>query len=135
MGCQIKEIRDATGLTQKAFSEMYGIPLSTLRKWEQGEASPAPYVINFLSRLIPKYSGGLIKIQGSGERVFYYNATKKTVLDSKGNEISIQEDLSGIKEQNLILYLEELFDSFYSIQEKFDRDCRYDKEEDIIWIH
>ena len=51
----------------------------------------------------------------------YYNEIKKTVLDAKGNEIIIQENLKEIKEQNLILYLEELFDSFYSIQDKFNK--------------
>lgn len=129
----IKELRDSTKLTQKAFADMYGIPLSTLRKWEQGEASPAPYVIKFLSKLIPEYNGALKKIKGSNGNIYYYNEMRKTVLDSKGNEIIIHEDLQGVKEQNLILYLEELFESFYSIQDKFNRDCRFDKEDDIIW--
>ena len=43
----------------------------------------------------------------------------------------IQEELSGVKEQNLSIYLQELFESFYEIQEKFNKDCKYDKEEDI----
>lgn len=133
MAYLIKELRTSTGMTQKAFSDMYGIPLSTLRKWEQGETSPAPYVINFLTKLIPEYNGTLKKIQGSEGRIYYYNEIKKTILDAKGNEIIIQESLKEIKEQNLILYLEELFDSFYSIQDKFNRDCRFDKEDDIIW--
>ncbi len=30
----VKEIREATGLSQKAFAEMYKIPLSILRNWE-----------------------------------------------------------------------------------------------------
>ena len=51
----------------------------------------------------------------------------------KGNRITIQEDLEGVKEQNLALYLEDLFEGFYRLQDKFDRDCRYDKEEDILW--
>ena len=37
------------------------------------------------------------------------------------------------KEQNLVLYLKDMFDNFYEIQEKFNRDCKYDKEEDILW--
>ena len=41
----IKELRDSTGMTQKEFASKYGIPISTLRKWEQGESSPAPYDI------------------------------------------------------------------------------------------
>ena len=117
----MKELRNSTGMTQKSFSDVYGIPLSTLRKWEQGEASPAPYVINFMSKLIPEYNGSLKKMQGSNGHVYYYNEIKKTVLDAKGNEIIIQENLKEIKEQNLILYLEELFDSFYSIQAKFNK--------------
>ncbi|MDO5574601.1 MAG: helix-turn-helix domain-containing protein [bacterium] len=129
----VKELRNSTGMTQKSFSDMYGIPLSTLRKWEQGETSPAPYVINFLTKLIPEYNGSLKKMQDSNGHVYYYNEIKRTVLDAKGNEIIIQEDLGEIKEQNLILYLEELFDSFYGIQDKFNRDCRFDKEDDIIW--
>lgn len=45
----------------------------------------------------------------------------------------MQENLDGVKEQNLRLYLQELFEDFYEIQEKFNRDCRYDKEDDILW--
>jgi hypothetical protein len=26
-----------------------------------------------------------------------------------------------------------LFEAYYEIQDKFDRDCRFDKTEDIIW--
>lgn len=33
----IKEIRQTTGLSQKVFAEMCGIPISTLRNWEQGD--------------------------------------------------------------------------------------------------
>jgi hypothetical protein len=55
------------------------------------------------------------------------------VSDMQGNKIMIQEDLDGVKEQNLALYLSDLFEEFYEIQEKFNRDCKYDKEEDILW--
>ncbi len=53
MEYMIKELRDMTGMTQKAFAQMYGIPLSTLRKWEQGEASPAPYVLRLIAGTLP----------------------------------------------------------------------------------
>ena len=55
------------------------------------------------------------------------------VVDSRGNAILIQEDLEGVKEENLRIYLQELYADFYEIQEKFNRDCRFDKEDDIIW--
>jgi len=47
-----KEIRSALGISQQEFSERFGIPLATLRNWEQGRTEPdAPtalllYLIN-----------------------------------------------------------------------------------------
>ena len=55
------------------------------------------------------------------------------VLDAYGNAIHIKEDLSGVKEQNLALYLSDLFEGFYQLQERFNNDVKYDKEEDILW--
>ena len=133
MTFMIKELRDATGMTQKEFANSYGIPLSTLRKWEQGESSPAPYILNLLAKTIPHFKGSLQQICGTGEDLYYYDTLQRTVTDKRGNTILIQEDLEGVKTQNLALYLQELFESFYEIQEKFNRDCRYDKEEDILW--
>lgn len=129
----IRELRDAAGMTQKAFAEMYGIPLSTLRKWEQGEASPAPYILRLLAGTLPDTNKSLQRIQGQDGTVYYYDQYKKTVSDSKGNIIKIRENLDDVKPQNLVLYLQDLFEEFYEIQEKFNRDCKYDKEDDIIW--
>ena len=36
--------------------------------------------------------------------------------------------LEDIKRQNLKLYLDDLLDDFYMIQEKFDCDCKYDQD-------
>ena len=52
----------------------------------------------------------------------------------KGNRIYVRENLENVKTRNLQLYLEDLFNDFYEIQEKFDRDCKYDQEEDILWV-
>ena len=129
----IRELRDITGMTQKEFSQMYGIPLSTLRKWEQGESSPAPYVINLLAKTLPSLDNSLLTIHGTDDVLYYYDINKSTVADMLGNVIIVQEDLREIKTQNLALYLDDLFKDFYEIQEKFNRDCRFDKKEDIIW--
>lgn len=133
MTYMIRELRDTTGMTQKEFANMYGIPLSTLRKWEQGESSPAPYVLNLLAKTLPSIESTLWKIQGNDGIIYYYDQTKRTVADMRGNVIMIQEDLREIKKQNLVLYLQDLFEGFYEIQEKFNRDCKFDKEEDILW--
>lgn len=129
----VKEIRESTGMSQKAFAQMYGIPLSTLRNWEQGNNSPAPYVVNLLARAIPCMNAALKEIIGKNDQTYYYDKNQKCVLDMKGNRIYIQEELEGVKEQNLVLYLDDLFERFYEIQEKFNRDCRFDKEEGILW--
>lgn len=36
----VKEIRKATGLTQKDFAKRIGIEVATLRNWEQGRREP-----------------------------------------------------------------------------------------------
>lgn len=129
----IRELREATGMTQKAFAAMYGIPISTLRKWEQREASPAPYVVTLLARSLPSTDSSLHKFTDSDGVIYYYDKNQKSVSDTQGNKIFIQEDLEGVKTQNLVLYLRELFGNFYEIRDKFNRDCKYDKEEDILW--
>lgn len=133
MEYMIRELRTESGMTQKAFAELYGIPLSTLRKWEQGEASPAPYMLQLLARAFPGTDKTLRQIKGHNGTVYYYDKSRRTVADARGNRIQVQEELDDVKAQNLGIYLQDLFESFYEIQEKFNRDCRYDKEEDILW--
>lgn len=133
MSKQIRELRDMTGMTQKAFAARYGIPLSTLRKWEQGEASPAPYVVNLIAGTIPCTDVSLREIEGLDGSRYYYDGNKRTISDARGNAILVQESLEGVKDHNLRLYVQELFEDFYEIQERFNRDCRFDKVEDILW--
>lgn len=44
----IKEIRALTGLSQKGFSEKYGIPLPTIQHWERGNRECPQYVLDLL---------------------------------------------------------------------------------------
>jgi putative transcriptional regulator len=37
---QAKVIRQALGMSQEEFAEHFGIPVGTLRDWEQGRAEP-----------------------------------------------------------------------------------------------
>ena len=133
MNYSIKELRDLTGMTQREFALRYQIPVSTLRKWEQGDASPAKYFIALLAGSIPGANVNMRKIEGEGGQVFYYDQIRQMVYDAQGNGIAVAEDLNEVKKANLVLYLEDLFDSFYEILDKFNRDCRLDKDEDIIW--
>lgn len=133
MRINVKELRDRTNLSQSKFAEKYGIPVSTLRKWEQGETTPAPYVISMLAKQIKGSSENLKKIECKDGEVFYYDPLATTLSDIYGNSIVIKETLDGVKSQNLPLYVKDLFESFYEIQKKFEQDIIYDKKFDIIW--
>lgn len=133
MSYSIKELRDLTGMTQKEFAHRYQIPVSTLRKWEQGDASPAKYFISLLAGFIPGTDEHLRGIKGENGKTFYYDRVRQMVYDEQGNGIAVEEDLNEVKEANLAIYLEDLFESYYEIRNKFNRDCRLDRDDDIIW--
>jgi transcriptional regulator with XRE-family HTH domain len=133
MSIDIRSLRDRTKMSQKEFAEHFDIPLSTLRKWEQGESKPAPYIVKLLAMQIRGKAEELKTITCKDGSIFYYDNLQGTLSDTKGNTIIVHESLSGVKEQNLPLYVKDLFESYYEIQDKFDRDCRFDKTEDIIW--
>lgn len=44
----IKSIRAKTNLSQREFSDKYGIPKRTIENWESGASSPPDYVMNLL---------------------------------------------------------------------------------------
>ena len=129
----IKDLRNKTGLSQSKFAEQYNIPVSTLRKWEQGESRPADYVIALIAKTIPSDEDEIFEITGSNGEIYYCDESKMEVSDSKGNVIRIGESMEGVNRHNLQIYLEDLFDSFYRAQDRFDRDCMYDKIEKVTW--
>lgn len=47
-----KAIRQASGLTQAAFAERYGIPKRTIENWEGGKNSAPEYVLDLLERVV-----------------------------------------------------------------------------------
>lgn len=47
----IKSLRHATELSQREFSDRFGIPLGTLRNWEQGISKPPEYVFSTVAYL------------------------------------------------------------------------------------
>ena len=129
----IKEIRNTTGLSQRSFSKMFNIPISTLQKCEQEESSPTPYIIKLIANQLPIDNDNMCKIEDNNGKIYYYNRDAGYLIDSIGTKIKIGEDLDGVKEKNLSLYVADLFESYYEIVDKFNRDCRLDKTEDIIW--
>lgn len=45
---EIKKMREEAGMTQKAFSDFFGIPVRTLQDWEAGFRKPPEYVVRLL---------------------------------------------------------------------------------------
>ena len=128
----IKDLRLSTNLTQKEFSEKYGISLSTLRKWEQGESRTPLYIIHFLELILPSEKKEYVKIV-KNDKNYYLDKKNKKVGDALGNWIFFQEDIDNIVKENLALYIENLFEDYYKIVKKFNNDLFYDKKEKIIW--
>lgn len=61
----IKELRQLTGLSQKAFSDKYGIPLRTIENWEGTSAShrePPQYVTDLLEFRIKNENNSRAKV-------------------------------------------------------------------------
>jgi DNA-binding transcriptional regulator YiaG len=47
----IKEIRQASGLSQAKFAEKHGIPVRTIEDWEAGRRKPPEYVVRLLEKV------------------------------------------------------------------------------------
>ncbi len=47
----IKELRVETGMSQKKFSEYFGIPIRTIQCWEIGQRKPPDYIPKLLKRI------------------------------------------------------------------------------------
>ena len=129
----IKEMRDMTRLTQKEFAAKFDIPIGTLRRWEYGESKPAPYIIKLIALQLPVDQRKMEQIKDEEGNIFFYNKEAGYLMDMQGTRINIKDELEEVKKQNLILYIKDLFEAYYEILDKFDRDCKLDKTEDIIW--
>ena len=46
-----RKAREASGLTQAAFAACYGIPVSTIRDWEQGRRKPDTASASYLKAI------------------------------------------------------------------------------------
>ena len=50
--CNMNELRELLGLTQKEFALKFGFNLRTLQQWEQGRAATPVYLIPLVKRVI-----------------------------------------------------------------------------------
>lgn len=47
-----KILRHSLGLSQQEFANHFGIPVATIKDWEQGRRSPPEYVLNMIEKII-----------------------------------------------------------------------------------
>lgn len=130
----IRELRDATGMSQTEFAAAYGIPVSTLRKWEQGEATPAEYVVRLIARTLPEFDVHAEQITDAEGRTYYYNCELGEIRDEQGSRIHVGNAPDGVKRENLPIYVHDLFEGLYAAQRLFNVDCEFDGKEDIVWL-
>lgn len=45
---EIRALREAAGLTQQRFADLFGIPKRTIEDWEGGRRNPPDYLINLI---------------------------------------------------------------------------------------
>ena len=129
----IRELRESTGLSQNEFAKKFQIPVSTLRKWEQNESTPPKYVVRLIESSLPCNKKEYKCYFGSDGTKYYLDKKNNKVIDSLGSQISFNEDVDGVIESNIGLYIEKLFKSYYEAIKEYDNDLKYDKIEKIKW--
>ena len=48
----VKKLRESTHMSQAQFASYFGIPESTLKKWEQGARKPPEYVVSMMKQIL-----------------------------------------------------------------------------------
>lgn len=48
MAIEIKSLREATGLSRRAFSDYFGIPYRTVEDWERGARKAPQYLVDLI---------------------------------------------------------------------------------------
>lgn len=46
---EITELRESTGLTQRAFAELLGIPKRSIENWESDVSKPPEYLVRLIA--------------------------------------------------------------------------------------
>ncbi len=94
---QIVELRVATCMSRKEFSEHFGIPLRTLEDWEANRRTPP----NYLPRLLCYQWKYEILIKEKDVKKKSSNRNVNIVVDTNGNKIVIIHDTIFKNKQNI----------------------------------
>ena len=61
----IKELRNQHRLTQKELAELIGVTVRTVERWEAGDRSPSPQVLELLQIKLSAFGGYVCKACGN----------------------------------------------------------------------
>lgn len=78
---EIRTLRIATGMTQKAFAEYFNIPVRTIENWEGGKRNPPGYVVELIKYKLKKEMVGMLKL------VEFNEGEKEVVVEGTVSEI------------------------------------------------
>ncbi len=102
---EIYDLRKELNMTQKAFASELGIPVGTIRNWEQGLSKPPSYVLSLIEeRFAPKEPSGFVGKDEFFELMNAMHAVEVMALASR-NGISGWEDVDA-GSANARLYFE-----------------------------
>lgn len=121
----VRNYRKQLKLSQSEFSKRYSIPLSTLRKWEQKESKPSKYFIELISKEMNDKN--IFVIEGK-DTVYKYDTVNSIVYNNMGVGINIDYDIRKINKNNVLIVLEDLFNDYYKMMDKFNIQCSIDKK-------
>ena len=54
---KIKEFRQASGLTQSQFSDLFGIPLDVVKSWDSGRRKPPEWAEKLIIKELERMKG------------------------------------------------------------------------------
>ena len=119
---EIKEIRKKVGLSQKNFSEQYGIPVRTIEEWESGRRTPPEYVVRMLAYYVAEHQLYKNEILAEKEISYQKQRNVNVVKDINGEKIVVIHDIIFKNRQNIHWndvekYLEQYVGEFYTIAE------------------
>lgn len=139
----ISEIRHISGMSQRLFSDYLGIPIGTLRNWEQGISSPPEYVFQMIANSIRRdnminietleFIEKLDKLAELTENGFekFSNSTPKTLLEKivyddssedEDNHYKVVCDFTPLEEDHEVLCYHDSYSTEYTIRAVIPKD-------------
>jgi DNA-binding XRE family transcriptional regulator len=92
MNQSLKAVRENLGLTQLEISKLIGIPINTIRNWEQETRTPSEWALNLLIDRILRESNEQQTVVDEATGILSFLTIKKNVaIIAKRNAISCKK--------------------------------------------